>query len=104
MAKVVALRPVVGDGQWVLALVAVANAVLGVAVYLRWFAVLLARPASGRSAGAVLRQGAGRGGRSGREAGAARSDAAHPRSCGGAAPAPPSSCRHRPRPGLRLLG
>ena len=44
VAKVVALRPVVGGGQWALALVAVANAVLGVAVYLRWFAVLLRDP------------------------------------------------------------
>ncbi|HEV7145951.1 MAG TPA: proton-conducting transporter membrane subunit [Pedococcus sp.] len=47
VAKVVALRPVVGGGQWVLALVAVANAVLGVAVYLRWFAVLLRDPEEG---------------------------------------------------------
>lgn len=44
VAKVVALRPVVGDEQWLLALVAVANAVLGIAVYLRWFAVLLRDP------------------------------------------------------------
>lgn len=44
VAKVVALRPVVGEGMWVLALVAVANAVIGVAVYLRWFAVLLQEP------------------------------------------------------------
>jgi NADH-quinone oxidoreductase subunit N len=40
VAKVLALRPVVAQGLWVLALLAVANAVLGVAVYLRWFAVL----------------------------------------------------------------
>jgi NADH-quinone oxidoreductase subunit N len=44
VAKVLALRPVVGEGQWVLALVAVANAVLGIAVYLRWFGVLLRDP------------------------------------------------------------
>ncbi|HEY3534710.1 MAG TPA: proton-conducting transporter membrane subunit [Pedococcus sp.] len=44
VAKVVALRPVVDGGQWVLALIAVANAVLGIAVYLRWFAVLLRDP------------------------------------------------------------
>ena len=44
VAKVVALRPVVGDEQWLLALVAVANAVLGIAVYLRWFTVLLRDP------------------------------------------------------------
>jgi NADH-quinone oxidoreductase subunit N len=47
IAKIVALRPVVGEGQWVLALVAVLNAVLGIAVYLRWFAVLLRDPHSG---------------------------------------------------------
>ena len=47
VAKVVALRPVVGGGQWVLALVAVLNAVIGVAVYLRWFAVLLRDPDEG---------------------------------------------------------
>ena len=41
VAKVVALRPVVEDGLWALALVAVANAVLGIAVYVRWLAVLL---------------------------------------------------------------
>lgn len=44
VAKVVALRPVVDAGLWVLALVAVANAVLGIAVYLRWLAVLLEPP------------------------------------------------------------
>jgi NADH-quinone oxidoreductase subunit N len=44
VAKVVALRPVVEQGQWVLAVVAVANAVIGIAVYLRWFAVLLRDP------------------------------------------------------------
>ena len=47
IAKVVALRPVVGEGQWLLALVAVLNAVIGVAVYLRWFAVLLRDPDEG---------------------------------------------------------
>ncbi len=55
VAKVLALRPVVGDGQWVLALVAVANAVLGIAVYLRWFTVLLRDPEPG--ADAVLTAG-----------------------------------------------
>jgi NADH-quinone oxidoreductase subunit N len=44
VAKVVALQPVVGGQQWLLACVAVANAVLGIAVYLRWFAVLLRDP------------------------------------------------------------
>lgn len=47
IAKVVALRPVVGAGQWALAVVAVLNAVIGVAVYLRWFAVLLRDPEEG---------------------------------------------------------
>ncbi|HET6693605.1 MAG TPA: proton-conducting transporter membrane subunit [Pedococcus sp.] len=46
VAKVLALRPVVSEGLWALALVAVANAVIGVAVYLRWFAVLLQEPAA----------------------------------------------------------
>lgn len=46
VAKIVALRPVVDDGLWWLALVAVANAVLGIAVYLRWVAVLFGDPAT----------------------------------------------------------
>ena len=50
VAKVVALRPVVGAEEWVLALVAVANAVLGIAVYVRWFAVLLRDPADAPTA------------------------------------------------------
>jgi NADH-quinone oxidoreductase subunit N len=49
VAKVVALRPVVGGGQWALALIAVSNAVIGIAVYLRWFAVLLRDPESGQA-------------------------------------------------------
>ena len=53
VAKVVALRPVVGGGQWALALIAVANAVIGIAVYLRWFAVLLRDPESGQAARVV---------------------------------------------------
>jgi NADH-quinone oxidoreductase subunit N len=44
VAKVVALQPVVAGQQWLLACTAVANAVLGIAVYLRWFAVLLRDP------------------------------------------------------------
>jgi NADH-quinone oxidoreductase subunit N len=55
VAKVVALRPVVEGGQWVLAVVAVANAVVGVAVYLRWFAVLLRSPDEGPGAAVVRR-------------------------------------------------
>lgn len=44
VAKVVALRPVVEAQLWPLVLVAVVAVVLGIAVYLRWFAVLLAEP------------------------------------------------------------
>ncbi len=55
IAKVVALRPVVGAGQWALALVAVLNAVIGVAVYLRWFAVLLRDPEEGPARPVVRR-------------------------------------------------
>lgn len=42
VAKVVVLRPVVADGTWWLAVVAAVNVAVGVAVYLRWFATLLA--------------------------------------------------------------
>lgn len=41
IGKVVALRPVLAEGWWVIAVLAAANAVLGVAVYLRWVRVLL---------------------------------------------------------------
>ncbi|HET8599844.1 MAG TPA: proton-conducting transporter membrane subunit [Segeticoccus sp.] len=44
VAKVVALRPVVAGQLWVLAVVAAVNAVIGVAVYLRWLRVVLQRP------------------------------------------------------------
>jgi NADH-quinone oxidoreductase subunit N len=44
VAKVVALRPVVTSQLWLLAVVAVVNAVLGVAVYLRWLRAALAPP------------------------------------------------------------
>ncbi|WP_053080069.1 proton-conducting transporter transmembrane domain-containing protein, partial [Nostocoides japonicum] len=44
VAKILALRPVLGAGLWPLALVAVANAVVGVAVYLRWGALLFGAP------------------------------------------------------------
>ena len=44
VAKVVALRPAVSAGLWPLALVAVVAVVLGIAVYLRWFALLLGEP------------------------------------------------------------
>ncbi len=52
VAKVVALRPVAGDGTWWLAVVAAVNVALGIAVYLRWIVVLLA-PAS-RAAPALV--------------------------------------------------
>jgi NADH-quinone oxidoreductase subunit N len=41
IGKVVALRPVLAEGWWVVAVLAALNAVLGVAVYLRWIRVLL---------------------------------------------------------------
>jgi NADH-quinone oxidoreductase subunit N len=57
VAKVVALRPVVAEGLWVLAVVAVVNAVIGVAVYLRWLAVLLQEPTAARREGIPARRG-----------------------------------------------
>ena len=42
IGKVVALRPVLVEGWWFVAVLAAVNAVLGVAVYLRWLRVLLA--------------------------------------------------------------
>jgi len=44
VAKVAALRPVVTSELWVLAVVAAANAVLGVAVYLRWLLKVISSP------------------------------------------------------------
>jgi len=44
VAKVTALRPVVGSELWLLAVIAAANAVLGVAVYVRWLRALLVTP------------------------------------------------------------
>ncbi|WP_323368747.1 ATP-dependent Clp protease proteolytic subunit, partial [Ornithinicoccus halotolerans] len=52
VAKVVALRPVASDGTWLLALVAALNVALGVAVYLRWAAVVAARPVPTEDPGA----------------------------------------------------
>lgn len=46
VAKVVALRPVAGDGTWWLAVVAALNVALGIAVYLRWLVVVIERPPS----------------------------------------------------------
>ena len=62
VVKVVALGPAVAAGLWAVVLVAVVAVVLGVAVYLRWFALLLAdpghdappTPATGRGPRAVL--------------------------------------------------
>lgn len=48
LAKVAALRPVVEQGMWWLAIIAVVNAVIGVAVYLRWVAVLFGDPGERR--------------------------------------------------------
>jgi NADH-quinone oxidoreductase subunit N len=46
VAKVAALRPVVTSELWFLAVVAAVNAVLGVAVYLRWLLKVIASPDS----------------------------------------------------------
>ena len=46
VAKVVALRPVVADGTWWLAVVAALNVALGIAVYVRWLVHLLQAPVS----------------------------------------------------------
>jgi NADH-quinone oxidoreductase subunit N len=43
VAKVAALRPVVSSELWLLAVVAAFNAVLGVAVYLRWLFIVISR-------------------------------------------------------------
>ncbi|CAN7178294.1 proton-conducting transporter transmembrane domain-containing protein [Knoellia sp. LjRoot47] len=47
VAKVVALRPAIAAGLWPVAVVAVVAAVLGIAVYVRWFAVLFGEPEAG---------------------------------------------------------
>ena len=52
VAKIVALQPVIAAGLWPVAVVAVVGAVLGVAVYLRWVAILLG---AGRSTGPLQR-------------------------------------------------
>ncbi len=52
VAKVVALKPPVGAGLWPLVGVAVAAVVLGIAVYLRWLALLVGRPEPVAAAGA----------------------------------------------------
>jgi NADH-quinone oxidoreductase subunit N len=45
-AKVAALRPVVTSELWLLAVIAAINAVLGVAVYLRWLLLVISPPAT----------------------------------------------------------
>jgi len=44
VAKLVAVRPVVDAGAWLVAVVAAVNVALGVAYYLRWAALLVAAP------------------------------------------------------------
>lgn len=51
LAKVVALRPLVDAGAWVVVAIAVLNVVLGAAVYLRWLLVLVRDPGPARAAG-----------------------------------------------------
>ncbi|MFV0463562.1 MAG: NADH-quinone oxidoreductase subunit N [Nostocoides sp.] len=50
VAKVVVIAPVVAANLWWLAVIAAANVVLGVAVYVRWIRVLLAPPDPGADA------------------------------------------------------
>ncbi|QFG69364.1 NADH-quinone oxidoreductase subunit N [Ornithinimicrobium pratense] len=52
VAKIVALRPVLGDGIWWLAVVAALNIALGVAVYVRWLAVVVGPVRPGPAPGA----------------------------------------------------
>jgi len=58
VAKVTALRPVVSSELWLLAVVAAANAVLGVAVYTRWLRAALAAPDSPEASGVAATGGA----------------------------------------------
>ncbi|OLT44968.1 hypothetical protein BJF86_11130 [Serinicoccus sp. CNJ-927] len=67
IAKVVALRPVLGDETWWLAVVAAVNIALGITVYLRWLVVLAAQ--GGRSARRPVRARASRGSAPGDETG-----------------------------------
>ena len=59
IGKIVALRPVLAEGWWVVGVLAAANAVLGVAVYLRWVRVLL-QPAPEAVETAMAEGGSGR--------------------------------------------
>ena len=59
VAKVAALRPVVSSELWLLAIVAAVNAVLGVAVYLRWLLKVISTPdASAQVSSPVVPEGA----------------------------------------------
>lgn len=60
VAKVAALRPVVSSELWLLAVVAAFNAVLGVAVYLRWLFIVVSR-AEGTAQGSPAVTGDGSG-------------------------------------------
>jgi NADH-quinone oxidoreductase subunit N len=54
VAKVAALRPVVTSELWFLAVVAAVNAVLGVAVYLRWLLKVISSPDASEQASAPV--------------------------------------------------
>jgi NADH-quinone oxidoreductase subunit N len=54
VAKVAALRPVVSSELWLLAVVAAVNAVLGVAVYLRWLLPVVTSEASSQPGGSAV--------------------------------------------------
>jgi NADH-quinone oxidoreductase subunit N len=44
VAKVIAVRPLVDSGAWVIAVIAAVNVAIGLAYYLRWAGLLVARP------------------------------------------------------------
>jgi NADH-quinone oxidoreductase subunit N len=54
VAKVLALGPAVDAGLWALVAVAVVAVVIGIAVYLRWLAVLVGAPGAGGAAAASV--------------------------------------------------
>lgn len=55
-AKVVTLEPITDQRLWVLAVIAAGNAMLGVAVYLRWIAIMLTRADQGSGGDEVERE------------------------------------------------
>jgi NADH-quinone oxidoreductase subunit N len=102
VAKVVALRPVVGAHAWLLTTVAVLNVVLGVAVYLRWAARLVAEPVHApvravpvASGAADSSAGSGAGGSGAGGAGAGGSGAAGPSADMRPSPEPAADVRER---------